>query len=121
MAATQKNRLPPAQVFDVHVFLATAAAKDGVAAGCRAGEVHSLLIFCRQPENEAADERLARKSASAAGWKSIKIERSKRLPVTAEPEDETLRAAFREALRDGFSVVAHRRQEGRDGEVRAAA
>ncbi len=107
--ATRKNRLPPTQVFDVHVFLATAASKDGVAAGCRAGEVHGLLIFCRQPENEAADERL------------IRIERSKRLPPTAEPQDEILRAAFREALRDGFSVLAHRRQEGRGGEVRAAA
>jgi len=107
-------------IFDVHVFLATAQAKDSVAAGCRAGEVHSLLIFCRQDEGEAADERLARKSASSAGWKSIRIERSKRLPVTAEPQEEVLRAAFREALRDGSAVVAHRRQEGREPAKQAA-
>ena len=112
--------IPSVQSFDVHVFLATACAKDSVAAGCRAGEVHGLLIFCRQPEGEEADERLARKSASAAGWKSIRIERSKRLPVTAEPQEDSLRAAFREALKDGFSVVAHRRQEGRNAAQQAA-
>jgi len=107
-------RKPPSGIlYEVHVHLATAEAKDSVAAGCRAGEVHGLLVFCRQPEGEAPDERLARKSASAAGWKGIRIERSKRLAVTASPQEETLAAAFREALRDGFSVVAHRRAEGR--------
>src|SRR4029079_9186907 len=112
--------IPAVQSYELHVFLATACSKDSVAAGCRAGEVHGLLIFCRQLEGEEAEERLARKSASAAGWKGIRIERSKRLPVTAEPHEEVLRGAFREALREGFSVLAHRRQEGRQP-VRQAA
>ena len=117
---SRKKRIAKAPVFDVHVFLATAEARDSIASGCHAGELHGLLIFCRQPEGEEADERLARKGASASGWKGIRIERSTRLPVTAVPEDEVLRSAFREALREGFSVVAHRRQEGRGRMEQAA-
>lgn len=112
-SAGKRDRVAPTQVFDVHVFLATAQAKDGFTAGCTPGERHSLLIFCRQAEGEAADERLARKCASAAGWTAIRLERSKRLPVTAVPQEAVLREAFREALKDGYSVVAHRRQEDR--------
>jgi hypothetical protein len=111
--AARKRRLAPVHVIELHVFLATAAAKDGFASGCAPGERHSLLIFCRQGEGEAADERLARKCASAAGWTAIKLERSKRLPVTAVPQEAVLGEAFREALKDGFAVVAHRRQEDR--------
>ena len=103
------------------MFLATAEARDSVASGCPAGERHALLIFSRQPEGEAPDEPLARKGASNAGWKSIRIERSRRLPATAVPEDEILRAAFREALRDGVSVVAHRRSEDRSAGAATAA
>jgi hypothetical protein len=102
-------------VTEVHVFVATAAAKDDdAAAGLRKGDRHSLLIFCRQPEGEAPDERLARKSASASGWSEIRLERSKRLAVTAVPQDAVLRAAFNDALKEGFAVVAHRRREGRE-------
>jgi len=97
----------------VHVFLATAEARDSVAAGCAAGERHALLIFSRQAEGEAPDEPAARKGASTAGWKAIRIERSRRLPATAVPEEERAIAAFREALREGVSVVAHRRSEDR--------
>jgi hypothetical protein len=107
------RRQPPGPVFEVHVFLATAEARDSVAAGCAAGERHALLVFSRQAEGEAPDEPAARKGASAAGWKAIRIERSRRLSATAVPEEEVLRAAFREALRDGVAVVAHRRSEDR--------
>jgi hypothetical protein len=105
----------PEILFDVHVFLGSAAARDSAASGCPEGERHSLLIFCRQPEGEAADERLARKGASAAGWTGVKLERSKRLPVTAVPQEAVLKAAFGEALRDGCAVVAHRRPEAARG------
>ena len=113
MAVQQKKRTAHAPLFEVHVFLATGTAKDSNGAGCVAGERHSLLIFARQPEGEAADERLARKGASATGWTAVKLERSKRLPVTARPQEPVLREAFDEALRDGYSIVAHRRQEDR--------
>jgi hypothetical protein len=115
-----KKRPASIPVFEVHVFLGTATAKNSKDSGCVEGERHALLIFCRQPEGEAADEPLARKSASAAGWTAIKLERSKRLPVTARPEEAVLRAAFADALKEGFSVVAHRRQEGRPEDARAA-
>src|SRR6185369_6222892 len=104
--AVAKKRMAPVEVFEIHVFLAAAVAKDSIAAGCPAGERHSLLIFSRQPEGEEPDARLARKSASAAGWSSIKLERSKRMPVTAALQEAVLRTAFREALKDGSSVVA---------------
>jgi hypothetical protein len=98
---------PAETLHEVHVFLGTAVRKDDADLQWAPGKRYSLLIFSRQPEGEAPDEPLARKSASAAGWTGIKLERSKRLPVTAVPESEALRAAFREALSDGASVVAH--------------
>lgn len=113
MSLQQKKLVVHAPVFEVHVFLATGTAKDSKGAGCVAGERHSLLIFSRQPEGEQPDERLARKGASATGWTAIRIERSKRLSVTVQPQEPVLREAFAEALKDGFSVVAHRRQEDR--------
>ena len=109
-----KKGTAAAPVFELHVFIATAAAKDDPVAGLHKGDRHSLLIFCRQAEGEEADERLARKSASASGWSEIRLERSKRLPVTAVPQDAVLRAAFNDALKEGFAVVAHRRREGRE-------
>ena len=117
----QKKRAAVTKAFDVHVFLATACARDSVAAGCPKGERHSLLIFCRQPEGEAPDEQLARRGASTAGWREIRLERAKRLPVNAVPQDPVLRAAFQEALKDGVSVVAHRRSEDRPAAVADAA
>jgi len=98
---------PAGLVFDIHVFLASAVRKDGPEIEWTPGARYSLLILSRQPEGEAPDEPLARKSASAAGWTSIRLERSRRLPITATPEGEALRAAFREAVTDGTSVVAY--------------
>jgi hypothetical protein len=93
---------------EVHVFLGTATAKESAGIEWTPGAVYTLLILSRQPEGEAPDEALARKSASAAGWTGIKIERSKRLPVTAMPEGEALRGAFHEALKQGSAIVAYR-------------
>jgi hypothetical protein len=94
--------------FEVHVFLGSATAKESAGAEWRVGARYSLLILTRQPEGEAPDEALARKSAAGAGWTSIKLERSRRLPVTTTLEGEALRAAFREAVTQGSSVVAHK-------------
>jgi hypothetical protein len=100
-----------ARAYEVHVYLATAVAKT--APGLIKGERYAVLIFCRGPEGKPAQERAARLCASQAGWTSIEIERSRRLPAQARPAEPTLRAAFEEALREGGSVVAHRRREGR--------
>jgi len=116
----KKRPVARTAAIELHVFLGTAEARDSVASGCAVGERHSLLVFSRQPEGEAPDEALARKGASAAGWKNIRLERSKRLPVTAEPQDEVLRSAFREALKEGCSVVAHRRKVDRGPNVASA-
>jgi hypothetical protein len=94
-------------VFDMHVFLAVGEAKAKNEAGCKEGEAHSLLIFSRQPAGSAADEALARKGAAFAGWKHVKLERSRRLE--AMPSEPTLRAAYEDALEIGCSVVADRR------------
>jgi len=94
-------------MYDVHVFLATGEAKAKNEVGCKAGELHSLLIFSRQPAGAAADEALARKGAAFAGWKHVKLERSRRLEAT--PVEQTLRAAYDDALALGCSVVADRR------------
>lgn len=117
----RKRAFAAVRAFEVHVFLASGEAKKSNEAGCKAGERHSLLVFCRQPEGQEADERLARKSAAAAGWTAVKLERSKRLPVTAVPQEPVLRDAFNDALAEGFAVVAHRRQEGRGDAVTAQA
>jgi len=93
---------------EVHVFLGAAEAKEATGIEWKPGERYSLLIMVRQPEGQAPDETLARKSASAAGWTSIKLERSKRLPVTAVPEGDVLRGAFHDALKDGSAIVAYR-------------
>lgn len=95
------------RVFDMHVFLAVGEAKAKNEAGCKEGEAHSLLIFSRQPAGSAADEALARKGAAFAGWKHVKLERSRRLE--AIPTEPTLRAAYEDALEIGCSVVADRR------------
>jgi hypothetical protein len=92
---------------EVHLFLASGTAKEAAGLEWTAGAQYSLLILTRQPEGQAPDEALARRSASAAGWTSISIERSRRLPVTTVLESEALRAAFQEALSEGASVVAH--------------
>jgi hypothetical protein len=96
------------RAFEVHVFLGSATAKESTGLEWTAGARYSLLILARQPEGETPDEALARKSAAAAGWTAIKLERSKRLPVTATLQGEPLRAAFKEALAQGSSVVAHK-------------
>jgi len=97
--------------WEVHVFLGLGEARgrDGFEKGAR----HSLLIFCRQSTGEAPNESLARKSASQAGWKNIRLERSRRLPATAQPAEPALLAALHEALEEGAAVVAHRRKDGR--------
>jgi len=93
---------------EIHVFLGTAEAKEAAGLEWTPGASYSLLIMVRQPEGQAPDEALARRSASAAGWTGIKLERSKRLPVTAVPDGDALRGAFRDALKDGSSIVAYR-------------
>jgi hypothetical protein len=94
-------------VYDVHVFLATGEAKAKNDFGCKEGDLHSLLIFSRQAPGEAADDATARKGAAFAGWKRVKLERSRRLE--AVPPEPTLRAAYEDALELGCSVVADRR------------
>jgi len=94
-------------VYDVLVFLATGEAKAKNDFGCKEGDVHSLLIFSRQSAGAAADDALARKGAAFAGWKRVKLERSRRLE--AIPPEPTLRAAYEDALALGCSVVADRR------------
>jgi len=93
---------------EIHVFLGAAEAKEAAGLEWQPGARYSLLIMVRQPEGQAPDEALARKSASAAGWTGIKLERSKRLAATAVPEGDVLRGAFRDALKDGSSVIAYR-------------
>jgi hypothetical protein len=109
----------PAGAFDVHVFLASGAATKASGADWRAGERYSLLIFSRQPIGERANLKLASEGAAAAGWKDVKLERSKRLPSGASPADATLQEAFGDALSIGCSVVAHRRSTARDQYVPA--
>jgi hypothetical protein len=93
---------------DVHVFLATGAATKANGADYRAGERYSLLIFSRQPIGENPDRQRAGKGATAAGWKDVKLERSRRLPSGATPGDPVLREAFGEALAEGSAVVAYK-------------
>jgi hypothetical protein len=99
------------KAFEIHVFLATGVAAGVKAAGgaAAAGKRYSLLIFSRQAEGKAADKRLARDSAAAAGWKEVKLERSKRLAAAEPPGDPTLKAAFDEALREGCAVLAYQK------------
>jgi len=96
------------KLFELHLFLATATAKEAAGQEWTAGAEYALLILARQPEGEAPDEALARRSASAAGWTAIKLERSRRLPASAVPEGEAMRGAFREALAEGSAIVAYR-------------
>lgn len=96
-----------ASVYHVHVFLATGEAKSKNEVGCRAGELHSLLIFSRQPAGAPADQALARRGAAFAGWKHVKLERSRR--VEAVPADPDVKAAYGDALELGCSVLADRR------------
>ena len=111
MGASKLQR--PAQAFELHVFLGTATAKEAAGLEWMPGVQYPLLILVRQPEGEMPDEALARRSASAAGWTAIKLERSKRLPATAVPEGEALRDAFREALIQGSAVVAYGKPLGK--------
>lgn len=97
-----------APVYDVHVFLATGEAKAKNDVGCKAGELHSLLVFSRQAAGSRADESLARKGAAYAGWRHVKLERSRVL--AAPPAEATLRAAYDDALALGCSVLADRRE-----------
>lgn len=100
-------------MFEIHVFLASGVANGasaaGGGAGCAPGKRYSLLIFSRQRGGEDADKRLARRGAATAGWKEVKLERSRRLPEAAAPADAVLKAAFDEALQDGCAVVAYRK------------
>jgi hypothetical protein len=96
-------KAPPA--YELHVFLATGVAAAG--SGARTGKRYSLLIFSRQVQGKAADERRAREGAATAGWKAVKLERSKLLPADTPPADAMLRAAFDDALRDGCAVLAY--------------
>ena len=98
---------------EIHVFLGVAEAKEAAGLEWQPGARYSLLIMVRQPEGQAPDEALARKSASAAGWTGIKIERSKRLPVTAVPQGDALRGAFHDALKDGSAVIAYQQPLGK--------
>jgi len=107
-AAGKVRAMASPKTFEVHLFLGSATAKESAGLEWTPGADYSLLILARQPEGEAPDEALARRSASAAGWMAIKLERSRRLPATAMPEGEALRAAFREALDVGSAVVAYR-------------
>ena len=100
--------------WEVDVFLGTAEAKAGTA--FEAGSRYALLIFRRQPAGAAPDEKAARKEAAAAGWRAIRLERSRRLPATARPDQPVLLAAFEDALREGGSVVAHQRRERERGD-----
>ncbi|HEX7250648.1 MAG TPA: hypothetical protein VF262_09730 [Burkholderiales bacterium] len=99
------------KAFEVHVFLATGVAQGVKAAGgaASAGKRYSLLIFSRQPEGKAADKRRAREGAATAGWKDVKLERSRVLAVGETPADPILKAAFDEALREGCAVVAYKK------------
>jgi hypothetical protein len=106
-AGRRKSR-PAGPIYEVHVFLANALRKEAEQIEWTPGVRYSLLIFARQLEGHAADEPLARMAASAAGWTHIKLERAKRLPVTAVPGGDVLRAAFNEALTEGTSVVAYK-------------
>ena len=94
--------------FDVHVFLATGAATKANGTDYRAGKRYSLLIFSRQAIGEKPNRERAGKGAAAAGWKDLKLERSKRLPSGSTPGDPVLREAFGEALAEGSAVVAYK-------------
>jgi hypothetical protein len=94
-------------VYEMYVFLAIGEAKAKNEVGCREGEPHSLLVFSRQGAGTRPDEAAARRGASFAGWKHVKLERSRRLE--AIPQEATLRAAYEDALELGCAVVADRR------------
>jgi hypothetical protein len=94
------------RVIDMYVFLATGEAKAKNDFGCREGDLHSLLVFSRQPAG-TPDEKLARKGAAFAGWRRVKFERARKLE--AAPAEQTLRAAYDDAIELGCSVVADRR------------
>ncbi|HYD57358.1 MAG TPA: hypothetical protein VEB41_10670 [Burkholderiales bacterium] len=94
-------------MYEVYAFLAIGEAKAKNEVGCKAGELHSLLVLSRQPAGGEADVALARKGAAFAGWKHVKLERSRRLEGV--PAEATLRAAYDDALALGCSVLADRR------------
>lgn len=105
----QQAKQQGAEAPELHVFLASGVATASSGAGCARGKRYSLLIFSRQPAGQEANKRLAREGAGTAGWKEVKLERSKVLPATAAPGEATLRAAFADALADGCAVVAYKK------------
>lgn len=94
---------------ELHVFLASGIATAASGKACAPGKRYSLLVFSRQPTGREADKRLAREGAASAGWKEVKLERSKVLPAGAAPADPVLKAAFDDALLDGCAVVAYKK------------
>ena len=108
-AKRAKGNEPSAEALEMHVFLASGVATASSGPGCARGKRYSLLIFSRQPAGQAANKRLARDGAGSAGWKEVKLERSKVLPASAALGEATLKAAFADALKDGCAVVAYKK------------
>jgi hypothetical protein len=96
-----------ASLFEIKLFLGTAAAEARSALGYPAGERHALLIFCRQLRGTEPDWALARLAAREAGWREIEFLNASTADVCSADLDETARVSCKDAMAEGSAIIVY--------------
>jgi len=94
-------------MFEIKLFLGTAAAEAGSALGYPAGERHALLVFCRQLRGSEPDWALARSVTHEAGWREIEFLKASTVDPTSADLDQATHLSCKDAMAQGSAIIVY--------------
>jgi hypothetical protein len=95
-------------MYEIHLFLGTAAAGGATNSRFPAGERHALLVFFRQPIGSDHYWNLAESCLEDAGWAQVALQKASKVVDRSVLEIEPIaRSAYEDAMIRGSAIVIY--------------
>ena len=102
-------------MYEIHLFLGTAAAGSKSDQGYPVGERHAILVFLRQPTNTEPDWKRATSLVEDSGWTNVDLQKASKVDPKTLDQNPDSKKAYDEAMSNGKAMIVYS-EPVKDGE-----
>jgi hypothetical protein len=92
-------------MYDVNLFIGTAAAMAGNQHSYPVGEQHALLVFLRLPKGAEPDWLAAESIVTSKGWVDVQLQQASTVDPSTLDIEPNARPSYEQAMADGWALI----------------
>ena len=94
-------------MYEIHLFLGIAAAREASKCGFSVGKRHAVLVFFRQPIGSDHYWNLAESCLEDAGWTQVALQKASTVDRSTLETEPTARSAYEDAMARGSAILIY--------------